>query len=101
MEKINTNESPLSIQEWNQKVGLEHLSRLKEMFNRDPDEEFEKYLESLSKGKIKGVIYYVAGIEKARHEKRFRTLEYHEKKAVRKAVLDLWVDLNSIPKDLL
>ncbi|HHH0765759.1 TPA: hypothetical protein ACPY94_001219 [Yersinia enterocolitica] len=52
-------------------------------------------------GKTKGIIYYAAGIKKNSHERKFRELEYHERKAVRKATLDLWVDLNSIPKDLL
>lgn len=101
MEQINSDDSPLSMQEWNQKVGLRHLSRVKELFKRDPDEEFERRLESLSKGRTKGIIYYVAGIKKDRHDEKFRELEYHERKAVRKAALDLWVDLNSIPKDLL
>lgn len=101
MEHSNTNESPLSMQEWNQKVGLRHLDRIKELFKKDPDEELERRLESLSRGKTKGIIYYAAGIKKDSHNKKFRELEYHERRAVRKAALDLWVDLNSIPKDLL
>ncbi|MEQ9721159.1 hypothetical protein ABQG65_08150 [Yersinia alsatica] len=101
MEQANIDTSPLSMQEWNQKVGLRHLARIKELFKKDPDEEFERRLESLSRGKTKGIIYYAAGIKKDSHERKFRELEYHERKAVRKAALDLWVDLNSIPKDLL
>ncbi|CCV28374.1 TPA: hypothetical protein ACPZFU_002998 [Yersinia enterocolitica] len=101
MGQTNTDESPLSMQEWNQKVGLRHLDRIKELFKKDPDEEFERRLESLSRGKTKGIIYYAAGIKKDSHERKFRELEYHERKSVRKAALDLWVDLNSIPKDLL
>ncbi|EKN3348014.1 hypothetical protein NFB56_07695 [Yersinia ruckeri] len=91
MGQINTDESPLTMQEWNQKVGLRHLDRIKELFKKDPDEEFERRLESLSRGKTKGIIYYAAGIKK----------DSHKRKAVRKAALDLWIDLNSIPKDLL
>ncbi|CNG05966.1 hypothetical protein [Yersinia enterocolitica] len=100
-EQTNTDESPLVMHEWNQKIGLRHLDRIKELFKKDPDEEFERRLESLSMGKTKGIIYYAAGIKKNSHERKFRELEYHERKAVRKATLDLWVDLNSIPKDLL
>ncbi|WP_145538904.1 hypothetical protein [Yersinia alsatica] len=100
-EQANIDASPLVMQEWNQKVGLRHLERIKELFKKDPDEEFERRLESLSRGKTKGIIYYAAGIKKDSHERTFRELEYYERKAVRKATLDLWFDLNSIPKDLL
>lgn len=64
MEQANIDASPLSMQEWNQKVGLRHLARIKELFKKDPDEEFERRLESLSRGKTKGIIYYAAGIKK-------------------------------------
>ncbi|WP_240442688.1 MULTISPECIES: DUF5347 domain-containing protein [Yersinia] len=101
MEQVNTDKSPLAMQEWVQQTGLHHLNRIRVMFNRDPDEEFEEHLELLSTGKSKGLIYYAAGIKKQRHSVPFRQLDIHERQAVRKATLALWVDLNSIPRSLI
>ncbi|WP_246743247.1 DUF5347 domain-containing protein [Dickeya oryzae] len=85
-------------------AGIRHLSGIRrKLLNVDPDEQLEMHLERLGEGagKTKGVIYFCAGITRTRHGIKFRELSADEQSAVRKAMLALFVDINSIPKNLI
>ncbi|WOA54350.1 hypothetical protein [Dickeya solani] len=85
-------------------AGIRHLSGIRrQLMNVDPDEQLETHLERLGEGagKTKGIIYFCAGITRDRHGIKFRELSADEQSAVRKAMLALFVDINSIPKNLI
>ncbi|WP_192457724.1 DUF5347 family protein [Musicola keenii] len=84
-------------------AGIRHLSGIRrKLLNVDPGEQLEMHLERLGDaGKTKSIIYFCAGITRDRHGIKFRELSADEQSAVRKAMLALFVDINSIPKNLI